>query len=157
MGLLHLFFKVLATLSPLTGLVMLGAGLGLMALPAELSNVGGSPDGANKFAWFAAEASAATGRAITEQQGILFIAACKLAAVFDLWVTKLVPRLALVCLCILVTGALYSHVLLGDDVFGPLAVLLINLVTLLTWPKKGGAKSAVKAGKAAKKKSPKAS
>lgn len=157
---MHTAFKVLASLSPtIGGLLYMAVALKYIEPPVGMVHVGGTVDGVNKVTWAATEASAATGVAVTEQQVFFFIAACKLAAMLDLWVTRLVPRLALVCLSIMMLAVEYSHVLMGDELVSPVVVVLFNLLALATWPssknsKRGSSKAAP--DMAMKKKSAKA-
>jgi hypothetical protein len=158
-AMMHTLFKVLASFSPMMGgLGSLAMALKLIEAPVAI-HVGGTSDGINKLTWAATETSAATGLTVTEQHVCFFIAACKLAAMLDLWVTKLVPRLALVCLSIMMLAVAYAHLLLGDDLVPPFVVLLFNLLALATWPSskvnKGMALKAA-SDKAMKKKSAKA-
>jgi hypothetical protein len=153
---IHTVFKVLASLSPIMGgLMYLAVALKYIDPPVAVFHVGGTPAGANKVTWAATEASAATGVAVTEQQVLYFVAACKLSAMLDLWVTRLVPRLALVCLTIMMLAVEYSHFRMGDHLVAPLVIIIFNLLALATWPSPK-VKSKAASDKAAKKKSAKA-
>lgn len=152
---LHSVCKVLATLSPMLGLVFLAAAFDVIEMPPFIAK---TPDGIDKVQWMVTEANAMTGLAISPKQAMLFLGVCKFAVAFDVWVTRLVPRLALFCYAVMMGLVIYAHTLMGDDPKTPIGPLVFALLAIATWPKgkAGGAGSAKAAPAKAKKRSPKA-
>ena len=129
MAMYHAVAKTLTTVAMTTGPIMLAAGFGLMDCPDALckAQMGAGP---SKFAW----AEDVSG--ISAPTLLIFTGTCKILAFIDVWITKIVPQLALFCMAILLAVVATAHYHIPDDMIGPLWLMGCSLGACLTYPSK---------------------
>ena len=65
---------------------------------------------------------------------LTFLGVCKMAALLDLWVTNIIPRVAAVCVAIMMAIVTYGHYMIPDDLPPPIVFTCAALVCAATWP-----------------------
>ena len=123
----HLVSKGLTFLSLLAAPVMLAAAAGLIECPASMCLAQGGT-GINKFAWAGEKAG------IEPPMVLLLVGVCKLLALLDIFILKLMPKATLVCVGIMFAAITYAHVQMGDSVQPVLTFTLAPLAAARTWP-----------------------
>lgn len=128
MGTRHTLPKGLMTGALATGPIMLLYGLGVLDdVPPALikANHGTGPDkgewGANFFG-------------ISRQSLLLCIGICKIAALADIWVLHIMPKVTCLCVATMLMMITYVHFEIGDDIFPPFLLGFMAYYTCATWP-----------------------
>ena len=139
MGLLHLIPKLIASMACATAPIMLLYGVGALEdVPAQMIKANGGT-GPDKGDW------GADFFGVDRRNLLLGIGVCKLLALLDIWLIHLVPRLACVCVAIMMAAISYAHAAVGDDLPPPVVMGTMALITAATWP---AAKTSLDKGKA---------
>jgi hypothetical protein len=123
----HLVPKVMLMPMAVTGALLVAAGLGLIEPPAPLvrANEG---EGVDKYEW------AADLYGVPRATMLIVTGTCKVLAITDIWLLQLVPRLACVCLAVMMALVLHGHHAMGDDLLSPIMVGATALIVAATWP-----------------------
>ena len=117
MPLLHTITKIVATLPLLTGPLMLAAGLGVVELPPALARANGG-SGLDKFMW------AEDFYGVPKPHLLSAVGICKILALLDIWLLRIVPQFTLVCVAILMGAVAHGHIAVQDEDQGIPPILL---------------------------------
>lgn len=142
----HTVPKMIMSMGMLSGPVMLAAGFGLLDdCPAPLIK-GNGGSGADKGDW------GATFLGTSRNNVLILCGVCKVAAILDIWLLNVVPRLACLCFAAMMSLVAYCHYEIGDDLPPPIVMALMALTTMATWPAATAAAPPAKAKKATRTK-----
>jgi len=126
----HTIAKAVVFMGLASAPIMLASGLGFMECPAMLCRAGGGT-GPDKIAW----AADFTGLAVP--QILLAAAFFKMSALLDVFCLQIMPRVALVCVAIMMGAIAFAHQQVPDDIAPPIFIGSWALVAANTWPTPG--------------------
>ena len=130
MGLVNTVSKVVMFMGLMSAPVMLAVGLGLMDAPAMLANANGGA-GPSKFEW----ASSVSGFPVRTIFTVVAIA--KFAAIADIYFLHVMPRLACICVAVMMGVIYWGHTQVEDDLAPPIVLGAAALVAAASWPEDG--------------------
>jgi hypothetical protein len=71
---------------------------------------------------------------VPRQSLLLVIGVCKIAAFTDIWLLHIIPKIACLCIAMMMMMIFASHHAIGDDLAPPIVVGTMALFTAATWP-----------------------
>ena len=123
----HLFSGLLTFLSLLSAPVMLAAGAGIIECPPSLCLAASDPS-LNKFVWAGEKVG------VGPNVILLLVGLCKILALLDIFVLKVMPKVTLVCVGCMFAAITISHMVMGESVQPVFTFMLAPFTMAKTWP-----------------------